>query len=159
MSRERPLCQYVDESGEVCGLSKNAAVHVGYGEDKHEYVAPPREGFGSRGSPLRSFSNRPGRVESRRETREAMGAQTAAVPYCEGPNYELPGRCQGRVVAHHVIPRGMGSAKDAKVFASLCVVHHSYVENNRAEAKERGLLKKRPRPDLPPRRLKSRFED
>jgi hypothetical protein len=163
--KEKPRC-------EDCGRVKTASIHVGYGPDKHSYIAPPRDGFGAKGSKLRPRSQRPNRVEKHRETQDAMQEYREAVKVCEGPEYGAPGECGGPLDVHHRIPRGSGGGRDYFVFARLCRRHHQWVEDNREEARKLGLLVRKPpvetSPDAPQSssaasarrpRVKSRFEE
>ena len=131
-------------------MSKNAAVHVGYGEGKHDYVAPERESFGARGSTLRGRSERPGRVKRYKDGQEAMQRHREAVPYCEAPGAGIESPCGTGLDAileqSHVIAKGLGGGKDYGDVKSLCRKHHAEIDTRRAEMRAAGLTKHAPRP-------------
>jgi len=49
--------------------------------------------------------------------------------------------CFGRLERHHVLPRSRGGDNSASNLMWLCLGHHDWVEDNRTEAKEKGLLR------------------
>ena len=68
---------------------------------------------------------------------------------CEASSYGLGGPCDGPLIVHHRIIRGMGSTRDESIhdldnLAVLCdFAHHRHVHANPAEAYELGLLVRR----------------
>jgi hypothetical protein len=102
-----------------CGLTKNAAVHVG-STWEHEF-----------------------RDERSSKWKRDKAAQLVKEPECalKGLDY---GPCWGPIDVHHAQPRGAGgtSHDDSPLF-TLCRKHHDYIEEHRELGRLLGLLGRR----------------
>mgnify|MGYP006893414344 CR=1 FL=1 len=140
-------------------MSKTASVHVGYGEGKHDYVAPAKEGFGARGSTLRGRSERPERVKRYEDGVSEAVAHHKRVKECEAPAHGITTPCRGRLQHSHRIGKGLGGGKDYAASDGecdmLCEQHHIEIDTRRAEMRAAGLSKRAPIPDkVVPRRIR-----
>lgn len=163
--KTRPVCQYVDESGNTCGLRKTASVHVGYDDGTHEYVEERRGGFGQQRKPINPRSEKRERYmrEVRRPAvRQAVGDGRQP---CE---VRIEGVCTGYVESiHETAPRGRFGGLEAAVAAGetkrTCNACNGWLSEHPREAQERGLLRsntqdgRRARFDPAPK-IKSRFK-
>ncbi len=146
-----------------CGLGKNAGVHWGSGEGKHDYQGEPKAGgFGQQKRPIASRSSRPNRVQRYEDGQKAMREHREAVTYCEAPEAGIPTPCgtgaDSTLEQSHVIGKGIGGAKDYGMLKTLCRKHHRELDSNREQFRAAGLAQRRPPADLPPRRGRpSRF--
>jgi 5-methylcytosine-specific restriction endonuclease McrA len=62
---------------------------------------------------------------------------------CQGPTRGVPGSdCSLELEVHHILPRGRMGRSEMTNLITLCRVHHSWVESNRARAYELGLLER-----------------
>lgn len=78
------------------------------------------------------------------EWQERRDEQLRIHPKCQGPG-TIPDECWGPITVHHITPRGMGgTANDNSLLITLCAWHHGWVESHRAQAREMGLLTRRP---------------
>ena len=103
----------------VCGLTRNAAVHVGSGYE-HDFR-----------------DSRPSKW------RKDKAAQIAKEPECALAGLGC-GPCWGPIDIHHATPRGSGGTSfDDSPLKTLCRGHHSWAEEHREEARELGLLMRR----------------
>ena len=89
-----------------------------------------------RGAPLRNRGTKARRdVVEMKEAERDMGLKE-----CRG--HALIGTCCfGRLERHHVLPRSRGGNNSPENLIWLCLLHHDWVEDNRTEAKEMGLLR------------------
>lgn len=132
---------------QACGLLKSSAEHV----FDHEFIPEDRGGFGSQRKPMRSRSDRPNRVQRREAGSDEAAEHHARVKYCEAPAHGITTPCRGRLQHSHRIGKGMGGGKDYAASDGecdiLCEAHHIEIDTRRAEMRDAGLSKKRPRPD------------
>lgn len=139
-----------DRSCVECGQSKNGSRHYGSDAD-HEYAAPAREGFGSKGSRLNARSNLPGRVQRREKVAEARQSAHAGPRRCVAPERGIQTPCgtgqDAELEASHVIALGMGGGAEHNEVELLCRKHHRELDTDRQAFREAGLSKKAPRPD------------
>ena len=151
MPKERAGCLYPG-----CGMSRNASVHVGYGDDKHKYEEEQKAAFGQR-TPINPRSARPHRVQRQQEGSDEAREHHARVQHCEAPAYGIttpcgePGTPDARREHSHKIGLGMGGGKDYAASdgacAILCRKHHRGIDEDRAKAREVGLSIRAPVPD------------
>jgi hypothetical protein len=67
---------------------------------------------------------------------------------CQAPfwDWEMSHReCAGRLVVHHLKPKGMGGSRDPQIHASsnllsLCDRHHTHIHSHSTRSYETGLL-------------------
>lgn len=150
--KEKAGCLYPD-----CGLSKNASVHVGYGDDKHDYLGEKKAGFGSSRAPINPRSSRPNRAQRHQEGSDEAREHHARVQHCEAPAYGITTPCgdpgtPDSVREHsHSIGKGMGGGKDYAASDGACAIlcrrHHRGIDTDRATAREVGLSIRAPVPD------------
>jgi len=71
-----------------------------------------------------------------------LQCQFVGLPYSLDEWYDTDGRCIGRAMTapHHKKGRHGKLLYDEKFFMALCAFHHSWVEDNKREARRRGLI-------------------
>jgi hypothetical protein len=148
--KQRIECEYPK-----CGQTKHGARHEGFSAD-HDFQPPARDGFGSRGSTLRSRSERPNRVERREEVSQARQQAHAGPRYCVAPAHGIESPCgigpDATLEASHTVGLGMGGGKEHGEIVLLCRAHHRELDSNRQAFRDAGLSKRAPVPDkVPPR--------
>jgi len=117
----------------TCGTSKNSSEHLRSNGNYHVYS---------------SISIKNKRSVLRRTSSKGMGdwkirkaEWLASNPICQLKDQSL---CWGVMDAHHITPRGAGgTSTDTSPLATLCRLHHQYVEEHREWARGVGLLIRR----------------
>lgn len=79
----------------------------------------------------------------RAEWAQEKSAWLALHPHCQGREYGLDHQCDGPVQVHHRLPRGAGGSRQKLPLATLCMWAHQWVEKNREQARNLGLLVRR----------------
>lgn len=117
----------------TCGTSKNSSQHIKSNANYHVYS---------------SISNKDRRSALRRIASKGIGdwrirkaKWMESNPLCQ---LREQSNCWGVMDAHHIIPRGAGgTSEDTSPLATLCRLHHQYVEEHREWARGVGLLIRR----------------
>lgn len=134
--REKPRCV-------VCSLIRNAPVHTGYGEEKHEYEPEPKAKWGQQRQPLNPRSEKTETYY--REVRRPAVAK--AVGNGRQPcQIRIEGVCTGYVEGiHETASRGRSGGLQRAVESGptvpACHPCNRYVSEHPIEAQERGLMR------------------
>jgi 5-methylcytosine-specific restriction endonuclease McrA len=62
---------------------------------------------------------------------------------CQAHRYGLTTDCTDKwlgLQVHHILPRGRGGRNTLDNLVTLCAGHHTWIESNRAAAKDLGLI-------------------
>lgn len=67
---------------------------------------------------------------------------------CQAARHGVVSDCAGRLVVHHILPRGAGGTREAAIhdasnLVTLCEHHHRFVHANPALSYESRLLRRR----------------
>ena len=158
MPREKAGCLFPD-----CGMKRAATVHVGYGDDKHEFVEEKKAGFGSARAPLNRRSETNGSMTGLSTAEFYRQVRVPDVKRAVGDGRrpcgllrELDGTlreiepspdCTGWVEGiHEVAPRGrfggLKAALKAGATVDCCHACNQFWSRESAQAVAAGLLMK-----------------